>query len=266
MNDIAYLQKEKLNMFLDWTISPILELNFSGEIRYLNLAIRSQFPDLRKLGKNHPLLVGLLEEISALQEGSKLIVFSRDINYLQHSYEQQIFSIPELNSIFICVNEVTQSKKIQNIIKQKDDELKILADENKEHIQLIKEKFNKIHLKQNREIADLSSQLQAAELGTWEWNLLLDVISINSNGINLDDLILEKFFSSKKFLTMIERKNKFSLIKNIRSSQNENRIFNSMLNIKTNSDKVSRIYIRGKISELQNDQPIQMSGVFFVVN
>jgi signal transduction histidine kinase len=101
----------KLNLFTEWNPNPIIGLNKIGEIIFLNFASRTQFPTLSSLGKKHVLLLGLMEKLIEFSSGpNELVVFNRDIQYLDKIYEQQVFSIPDNETVFIYMNDVTEKK------------------------------------------------------------------------------------------------------------------------------------------------------------
>jgi two-component system sensor histidine kinase/response regulator len=107
----------QLAIFTEWNPSPIIELTLAGEIVYLNLAARAQFPNLPIVGLKHPLLSGLIEKVTHIMHGLKnLIVFSQEVYFSNHIYEQDILVIPEKNSIFIYITDITLRKQAEEEI------------------------------------------------------------------------------------------------------------------------------------------------------
>ncbi len=112
-----------LQDFTEWNPNPIIGINLTGDVIYLNLAARAQFPNLISMGAKHPILAGLMEQIVNLASvQGEFVVFFREITYFGNIYEQQIFSLSEKNSIFIYVNDVTARK---NAEYEKNKQLKI---------------------------------------------------------------------------------------------------------------------------------------------
>lgn len=110
-------QQERLAIFTEWNPSPIIELDMAGEIVYLNLAARAQFPTLKKMGLKHPILQGIKEKIPFTNDlEQSFIVFNHELSANDSIYEQQIFVIPEKNTIFIYITDITLRKKAENTI------------------------------------------------------------------------------------------------------------------------------------------------------
>lgn len=109
----------KIAFFPEWSPNPIICLNLLGEFIYLNLSARTQFPTLSELGKNHPILSGLADKFGPFKhEREGFIVFSRDISFASAIYEQQVFGIPEKDCVFIYMTDVTDTKCLEENLKQ----------------------------------------------------------------------------------------------------------------------------------------------------
>ncbi len=119
MNDRTHLHH-----LTEWHPNPILEMSASGEILYANLVARAQFSNPEKIGFNHPILQGLIEQFEMFAKiQGEFIVFSREIKYLNNTYEQHIFSLSGTNSFFIYMDDVTKRKLAETRLSQKNSEL-----------------------------------------------------------------------------------------------------------------------------------------------
>jgi len=108
----------RLILFSEFNPNPIIGLNLLGEFIFVNLSARTQFPTLVRLGKKHPVLSVLIDELSEFKHGTEeLIIFSRDVFYLNNIYDQQIFAMPKRNVIFIYMNDVTEQRHIEEELK-----------------------------------------------------------------------------------------------------------------------------------------------------
>lgn len=103
------MDKINKDFFSEFHPNPIIGLDLSYEIIYLNLSARTQFPSIVSAGIKHPVLSILVKEFKKLKpNGKDLFVFSQNIRYFENIYEQQIFLMPNNDIIFIFMNEVTE--------------------------------------------------------------------------------------------------------------------------------------------------------------
>jgi diguanylate cyclase (GGDEF)-like protein len=106
----------RLASFPELNPNPILEVNFSGAITYLNPAAVRQFPELYELGPYHPLLRDLLSSTSKLQNGSQEM-FMREVEVNGLVFEQFIHYIRGSRLIRCYVADITERKRSQEIIQ-----------------------------------------------------------------------------------------------------------------------------------------------------
>lgn len=110
--------EHRLKLFAEINPNPIILLNFLGEIIFLNLSARTQFPTIAAEGKHHAILSMIIQELKKYPlSGKELIVFSQDIKYLDTTYEQQIFAIHENDTIFIYMIDMTEKKRFEDEIR-----------------------------------------------------------------------------------------------------------------------------------------------------
>jgi diguanylate cyclase (GGDEF)-like protein/PAS domain S-box-containing protein len=99
----------RLASFPELLPNPIIELNFLQEVTYLNPEALLQFPRLRELGGEHPILQQVLAEVE--QHDQK--PFVREVTFKQRSFEQAVHCIPESDLIRLFLTEVTEKKVIE---------------------------------------------------------------------------------------------------------------------------------------------------------
>lgn len=90
--------------------SPVIELDPSGTVTYLNSAADKLFPELRTMGQTHPLLLGSAESIAALRQGKQQEEASHEAKLDDITYELHISYVPEIDLIRIYVLNISQRK------------------------------------------------------------------------------------------------------------------------------------------------------------
>jgi diguanylate cyclase (GGDEF)-like protein len=106
----------RLASFPELNPNPILEVNISGAITYLNPAAASQFPELYELGAYHPLLRDLVTSVSDRQNASQA-AFVREVEVNGLIFEQFIHYIPGSELIRSYLADITDRKRSQEIIQ-----------------------------------------------------------------------------------------------------------------------------------------------------
>ncbi len=104
-NDIteSYIVKEKLShlaSFPELSPDPVMELDLSGNIQYLNPAAKRLFPELPEKGLKHPYLAGW-ETLSTFLRDKEGIGFRREIRVNGAWYSQSVEYAPASRTI-IC--------------------------------------------------------------------------------------------------------------------------------------------------------------------
>lgn len=106
----------RLASFPELNPNPILEVNISGTITYLNPAAASQFPELYELGAHHPLLRDLVTSVADRQNASQA-AFVREVEVNGLIFEQFIHYIPGSELIRSYLADITERKRSQEIIQ-----------------------------------------------------------------------------------------------------------------------------------------------------
>jgi diguanylate cyclase (GGDEF)-like protein len=114
--DFANFNEEalaRLASFPELNPNPILEVNISGAITYLNPAAASQFPELYELGAYHPLLRDLVTSVLDANQAD----FVREVEVNGLIFEQFIHYIHGSELIRSYVADITERKRSQEIIQ-----------------------------------------------------------------------------------------------------------------------------------------------------
>lgn len=116
--------KERLSFVTEWLQHPIIELDSTLKIIYLNKSAELQFPDIKALGIRHPVIKGLEMMASEfLQGNSEIIIFEREVQTRGLIYEQQIFAIPKKKYLYIFMTDSTKRKEAELARQQAEAQL-----------------------------------------------------------------------------------------------------------------------------------------------
>ena len=90
--------------------SPVIELDATGKVTYLNPAAERDFPDLGEKGQAHPLLLGSADMISNLRQGKQQGDAIHDSRLGEATYELHISYVREVDLVRVYVMDITQRK------------------------------------------------------------------------------------------------------------------------------------------------------------
>ncbi|HYW19956.1 MAG TPA: EAL domain-containing protein [Nodularia sp. (in: cyanobacteria)] len=115
----------RLASFPELIPNPIIEIDLKGRVTYLNPAASLAFPQLKTMGKQHPMLKGLLRAVTNCQKNP----FVREVQVDQKIFEQSVHFLPESNLIrtFIA-RDITEQKQAQADLQQRDRLLQAVAE------------------------------------------------------------------------------------------------------------------------------------------
>lgn len=109
----------RLASFPELIAHPIVEIDLVGTITYLNPAAVAQFPSIREVKLEHPILAGLLPAVNNSQEK----FFVREVEVANKVFEQSVHYIAESDLIRSYIVEVTERKQVEAALQQAHDEL-----------------------------------------------------------------------------------------------------------------------------------------------
>lgn len=115
----------RLASFPELIPNPIIEMDLKGKVTYLNPAASLEFPELKNMGKEHPILKGLLTVAPHHQENP----FVREVQVNHKIFEQSVHFLPEsyLIRTFIA-RDITAQKQAESELKQRDCLLQAVAE------------------------------------------------------------------------------------------------------------------------------------------
>ena len=112
-NDIALA---RLASFPELIPNPILEIDLTGKITYLNPAAIRQFPQLKAIGSNHPILAEFPDLVYQQAKNS----FTREIRIENAVFEQAVHYLPQSHLIRIFLINITERKQAEREREQRD--------------------------------------------------------------------------------------------------------------------------------------------------
>ncbi|BAQ65942.1 EAL domain-containing protein [Geminocystis sp. NIES-3709] len=144
----------KLASFPELSPNPIIEMDWEGNITYLNPSAVNKFPELKTnpSTENHPLLVGLIKNIENHGNNNKLFV--REVTIKDQVFEQYIHYLSEKKLIRSYVFDFTKRKVLETQLKESEQRYKAFISQTKEGIFLVDASSKKI-LEANNALADL---------------------------------------------------------------------------------------------------------------
>lgn len=142
---------EKLASFPELSPNPIIEIDWSGAITYLNPAASSKFPEITKT-PDHPLLLGLIKNIKQENKDNKLFV--REVKLNHQIFEQYIHYLSDQQLIRTYVFDFTKRKQLEAQLKESELRYKTVINQTKEAI-FMADSFQHKILEANNAFSDL---------------------------------------------------------------------------------------------------------------
>ena len=115
-----------LASFPEQNPNMVFEINFDGEVTYLNPIARIRFPDLLELGFDHPLLDGLAASIPKLI-GNGADYIAREVEAGEGVFEQKICYLEGTRLLRIFVHDITALKEAEEEVQKMAQQLRELA-------------------------------------------------------------------------------------------------------------------------------------------
>lgn len=121
----ADAEMARLVSFVELSPHPIIELEMSGDITYLNPASILQFPDLKQVGIEHPILSELIGLIQNQPKDETSLV--REIDLDDKVYQQAIYYLPESQLIRLNMLDITHKRHAESELLKRDALLQAIA-------------------------------------------------------------------------------------------------------------------------------------------
>jgi PAS domain S-box-containing protein len=106
--------------------NPVVEVDLAGRVHYSNPAAERLFPDLKKLGLNHPWLFDL-DKVSERIEVNAIKAYVRELRVEDCWHQQSIHSVLEGTRLRIYGFDITERKRAEEALYQERDRLAALV-------------------------------------------------------------------------------------------------------------------------------------------
>ena len=106
----------QLASFPELNPNPVVEVDLTGHIYYLNPATKQLFPDLQTAGREHPWLKGL-DSLAEIFERQRKKSHFRELKIGDVSYEQSIYYVLESKRLRIYGSDITERKESEEALK-----------------------------------------------------------------------------------------------------------------------------------------------------
>jgi PAS domain S-box-containing protein/putative nucleotidyltransferase with HDIG domain len=123
----SQLEIQRLASFPELNPSPVIEIDASGEVTYLNPAAGNFFPDLGSEGMQHPLLADMQDIFAASMKGETREA-AREVEVGNATYERRLYSIPANKLIRITVLDITKRKQAEQKLQESEQRFRLLFD------------------------------------------------------------------------------------------------------------------------------------------
>ncbi len=116
----AEAELTRLASFPEKNPNPIVEINLTGKIQYLNPISKKVFPDLETKQFNHQFLKGIKYLVPELQKKGKTPIV-REIKNNNTYYHQTIIYIPENQRIRVYATDITDRKRAEETLRNSEE-------------------------------------------------------------------------------------------------------------------------------------------------
>ncbi|MBR8826942.1 MAG: EAL domain-containing protein [Gomphosphaeria aponina SAG 52.96 = DSM 107014] len=142
--DLEEVSREKdrirLASFPELSPNPIIEIDWSGKITYLNPAATAKFKTIHQAKLEHPILEGLLKQ-SPNRQGS---LFVREIKIGNEVFEQYVHYLAESKLIRSYIFDFTKRKQMEIALRESEEKYKAVVRQASEGIFLVNAGTKKI--------------------------------------------------------------------------------------------------------------------------
>ena len=130
----------RLASFSEFNPNPIIEIDMKGKITYVNAAANIRFKNIKEIGSNHPILVGLLENHQ--NRLGNLVV--KEIEVEQEYFQAYIHYLAGRKVIRVYIFELTERKKMEIAFRESEEKYRALVNQISDSIFLVEAQGKRI--------------------------------------------------------------------------------------------------------------------------
>jgi PAS domain S-box-containing protein len=150
----------RLASFPELIINPIIEVDSTGSMTYLNPAAMRQFPDLPHQQLQHPILAGLIERVQQSEEA----FFEREITHLDNIYNQSVHYLETSELIRIYLVDITEKKQTQIALQNSERRFREVLQKAHDDLEVrVQERTLEIEQANKRLISEIEERQRAEE-------------------------------------------------------------------------------------------------------
>ncbi len=150
LNQLSQEDLVRLASFPEFSPNPIVEIDITGNITYLNSSAAIKFEDIYQTKLEHPLLAGLLTESQNIN--GKLLV--REVEIDREVFEQYIHYLGESKLIRSYIFNITERKQIETQLRDSEERYRAVVRQSSEGI-FLADVTSKIILEANQAYCQL---------------------------------------------------------------------------------------------------------------
>lgn len=190
LNKLTVENLIKISSFTELSPYPIIEIDFQGNIIYLNEAASTKFNNIHQAKLNHPILAGIVRESKYKNVSS----FVREVTIGKEVFEQYIHFLPQRKLIRSYIFDFTDRKRQQLEIEQREKLYRAVVEQSTEGIFLI-DFTNKKILEANAVYCQMLGYTleEIRELTLYD---IVDLVDISQEKIDRD---LENIYQEKSY-------------------------------------------------------------------
>jgi serine phosphatase RsbU (regulator of sigma subunit) len=102
--------------------NPVVEVDLSDKITYMNPAAESRFPGMKDSGLQHPLF-DVIREMLPRFRNNELQTLQCEITVGEEIYEQKVYAIPNGNILRVYSSDISERKRNEETIRRKNKDI-----------------------------------------------------------------------------------------------------------------------------------------------